>query len=225
MNLLHTKTTRYFLVVLFVVGICFTVSAQATLQGKITNQFGAPLPYASVYVKGNTKGTVANTEGRYVLDLKPGEYSIVCAYVGYQRSEKKITIKSGNNELDFQLNFQQTELGDVVVKANAEDPAYEIIRNTIKKRKDYLNEVKQWQTRVYMKGLIRTYAMPNSILGVKLKPNRDVIDSAGKGIVYFSESLTQYYRRLPKEYKEEVISAKVSGNSNGFGFVSIARKM
>src|SRR5574343_1758459 len=99
MNLLHTKTTRCFLVVLFVVGICFTVSAQATLQGKITNQFGAPLPYASVDVKGNTKGTVANTEGRYALELKPGEYNIVCAYVGYQRSEKKITIKAGNNEL------------------------------------------------------------------------------------------------------------------------------
>jgi Family of unknown function (DUF5686)/CarboxypepD_reg-like domain len=220
MNLLHTKTTRCFFLSLFFIGSMFAALGQATVQGKITNQFGAPLPYASVYVKGNTKGTVANTEGRYALELKPGEYNIVCAYVGYQRSEKKITIKAGSNELDFQLNFQQTELGDVVVKANAEDPAYEIIRNTIKKRKDYLNEVKQWQTRVYMKGMIRTYAMPTSILGVKLKPNRDVIDSAGKGIVYFSESLTQYYRRLPKEYKEEVISAKVSGNSNGFGFNS-----
>lgn len=194
--------------------------AQAVLQGKITNTFNAPLAYASVYVKGNTKGTVANSEGLYTLELSPGSYTIVCAFVGYQKQEKKVEVKAGKQTVDFQLNFQQTELMDVVVKANAEDPAYEIIRNAIKKRKEYLNEVKQWQTTVYMKGMIRMYKMPERILGRKIDPNRDVIDSTGKGIVYFSESLTRYSRRLPKDYKEEVISAKVSGNSSGFGFNS-----
>lgn len=200
--------------------ICFFSTAQTLVKGRVTNQYGAILPYASVYIKGNTKGTVANAEGYYSLELSAGKYTLVCAYVGYQKIEKKIEIGNTSEVLDFKLNFQQTELTDVVVKANAEDPAYAIIRNAIKKRKEYLNEVEQWQVMVYMKGMIRTLKVPNNFMGVKVKPNRDVIDSSGKGIIYFSESLTKYYRQLPEEYKEEVVSAKVSGNSSGFGFNS-----
>ncbi len=194
--------------------------SQAILNGKITNSFGAPLGYASVYVKGYTKGTVANAEGFYSIELPAGNHTIVCAFVGYQKAEQKITVAKEAITLNFTLNFQQTELKTVEVKANAEDPAYAIIRNAIKKRKDYLNEVKQWQAMVYMKGMIRTYEVPESILGVKFKPNRDIIDSTGKGIIYFSESLTKYFRQLPDKFKEEVVSAKVSGNSRGFGFNS-----
>ena len=212
------------MLVWLLVAFCFCMgmqaNAQATISGKVLNPFGVPLPYASVYVKGNTKGTVANADGFYSFELKPGTYSIVCAYVGYQKAEQKVVIGQENKELDFKLNFQQTELNDVVVKANAEDPAYAIIRNAIKKRKEYLNEVKQWQAMVYMKGLIRTYKVPKSIMGVKFKPNNDVIDSSGKGIIYFSESLTRYFRKMPNQFKEEVVSAKVSGNSSGFGFNS-----
>ncbi|HSC53237.1 MAG TPA: DUF5686 and carboxypeptidase regulatory-like domain-containing protein [Phnomibacter sp.] len=211
---------RFFLLVGLIMLAGFAANAQAQLHGKVTNQFGAILPYASVYVKGNTKGTVANAEGLYSIDLAPGIYTVVCAYVGYQKVERKIELGSKPLEYNFQLNFQYTELSAVVVKANAEDPAYNIIRQAIKKREEYLNEVKQWQVMVYMKGLIRTIKVPNSFMGVKVRPNRDVIDSSGKGIVYFSESLTKYFRRLPNDFKEEVVSAKVSGNSSGFGFNS-----
>ena len=209
-------------VLLLAVCLCSAVAgwSQAVLKGKVINPYGAVLPYASVYIKGNTKGTVANAEGFYSLELAPGTYTIVCAYVGYQKAEQKVTLGKEVKELNFALNFQQTNLGEVVVKANAEDPAYGIIRNDIRKRKEYLNEIEQWQSTVYMKGMIRTYKLPKSILGRPVRISNDIVDSTGKGIIYFSESLTRYYRKLPNQYKEEVISAKVSGNSSGFGFNS-----
>ncbi|CAN5712235.1 DUF5686 and carboxypeptidase regulatory-like domain-containing protein [soil metagenome] len=190
------------------------------ISGIITDQKGRTLPYSSVYLKGGTKGTTANNEGKFFLSLSPGNYTIVCAHVGYQKTERQIIVESTSLQINFTLNEQLTELKEVIVKSNAEDPAYAIIRNAIKARKEHLDEINQWQATVYMKGLIRSYEVPRKILGVKIDPNRDVIDSNGKGILYFSESLTRYSRRLPNDFKEEVVSAKVSGMSQGFGFNS-----
>lgn len=200
--------------------ILFLTSAAQNLKGRVVDQNGRPLAYSSVYIKGSTKGTTANSDGKFFLDLPHGDYSLVCAHVGYQKVERQVTIDSVELEINFVLNEQLTELKGVVVKANAEDPAYAIIRNAVKTRKEHLNEVKEWQALVYMKGMIRSYKVPRKIFGVKIDPNRDIIDSTGKGILYFSESLTRYTRRLPTDYKEEVISAKVSGMSQGFGFNS-----
>lgn len=190
------------------------------LVGRVVDTTGKPLPYSSVYVKGGTRGTTANNEGRFFLELPQGQHTIVCAHVGYQKEERQVVLEGQPQELVFTLRQQQTELKTVVVRQNAEDPAYAIIRNAIKKRREHLNEVKQWQVMVYMKGLIRTYEVPRRLFGRKIEPNRDIIDTSGKGIVYFSESLTRYSRRIPADYKEEVVSAKVSGRSQGFGFNS-----
>ncbi|MES2647870.1 MAG: DUF5686 and carboxypeptidase regulatory-like domain-containing protein [Bacteroidota bacterium] len=195
-------------------------AAAQLISGVVTDQHGKSLPNSSVYIKGGTKGTTANNEGRYFLNVSPGKYTIVCAHVGFQKVENSISIDSINVQVNFILKEQLTELKEVTIKANAEDPAYAIIRNAIKKRKEHLNEVSEWQATVYMKGMVRSFAVPKKIMGVKVDPNRDVIDSNGKGILYFSESLTRYSKKMPDQFKEEVVSAKVSGRSQGFGFNS-----
>jgi hypothetical protein len=200
--------------------LCASVVHAQQLQGKVSEANGKPLPYASIYIKGSTRGTTANAEGKYTLALTPGKYTVVCAFVGYAKREAAIEMNAENQGLDFELSVLQTQLSNVVVKAGAEDPAYAIMRKAIKNRKLHQAELKQWQVMVYMKGMIRTLSVPKTIFGIKMDPNRDVIDSSGKGIIYFSESLTRYSRRLPDKYKEEVISAKLSGRSQGFGFNS-----
>jgi hypothetical protein len=201
---------------------CFTFynAIATTLTGSVIDGFSNPLPYSSVYVKGSSKGTTANADGRFSLDLAPGKYIIFCTHVGYQSDEKEVEISDKTVDIFFRLYPIKAEMKDVVVKANAEDPAYAIIRQAIKTRPEHLNEVKAWQVDVYMKGIIRTVAIPKSIFGIEFKPDGDVIDSSGKGIIYLSESLTKYSRRLPDDYKEDIVSAKVSGRSQGFGFNS-----
>ena len=191
------------------------------ISGQVVNPLAQPIASASIYVKGSTKGTTANNEGKFFLDLEPGKYTIVCTSVGFSRQEQQVTVTKDDIEtMAFLLQPQATQLRDVVVKSNAEDPAYAIIRKAIKARKDHLNEVKQWQVDVYIKGLIKTVAIPKKIFGVSVDMDKNVVDSNGKGIIYLSESLTRYSRSLPDDYKEEVVSAKVSGNSRGFGFNS-----
>lgn len=195
--------------------------SKATLvTGGVIDAASNPISFSSIYIKGSSKGTTANVEGRFVLDLSPGKYTLYCTHVGYEKVEQQITVGEKTMDIFFRLYPLKIQMRDVVVKANGEDPAYAIIRKAIASRSEHLNEVKQWQVDVYMKGLMKTVQVPNKILGVKVRPDRNVIDSSGKGIIYLSESITKYSRRLPGDYKEEILSAKVSGRSQGFGFNS-----
>jgi Family of unknown function (DUF5686)/CarboxypepD_reg-like domain len=190
------------------------------VSGTIVDDKGNALPFASVFVKGTTTGTTANNQGKYFLDLDPGNYTITCQHVGYTRQEKSVTVVSGNSELNFQLLLQQTTMKEVIVQAGAEDPAYEIIRNAIKKKKDYAEPLDSFTCEAYIKTLIRTRKVPRKILGQKIEQsdrNDMGVDSAGRGIIYLSESLTKIASKKPGKAKLEVLSGRESG-SNGFGF-------
>ncbi|HEY0680282.1 MAG TPA: DUF5686 and carboxypeptidase regulatory-like domain-containing protein [Chitinophagaceae bacterium] len=198
----------------------FTVSATlcsvaGRVSGTITDSKGQPLPFASVLVKGTTRGTTANNDGQYFLQLDPGNYTIVAQYVGYQRQEKTITVTNENSSLDFQLDLLDLSLKEVVIRPGAEDPAYQIIRNAIKKREFYLNQLDRFKCEVYIKGLFKLRDFPNKFLG------RDVDfedgDTSKKKIIYLSETIASYSVDKPNKSKIEVLSTKVSGQSDGFG--------
>ncbi|MEO5684547.1 MAG: DUF5686 and carboxypeptidase regulatory-like domain-containing protein [Chitinophagaceae bacterium] len=205
---------------LFITVFLYATAHAGRVTGSITDEKGNPLPYASVFVKGTTTGTTANNQGKYFLELEAGSYTITCQHVGYTRQEKTVIVNAASHELNFQLLLQQTTMKEVIVRAGAEDPAYEIIRNAIKKRKDYAEPLDSFTCEAYIKTLIRTRKVPKKILGQKIEEadRKDMgVDSAGKGIIYLSESLTKIASKKPGKTKLEVLSGRESG-SNGFGF-------
>jgi hypothetical protein len=186
------------------------------VTGLVTDDKGQLLPYASVMIKGTTRGTTANNEGRYFLNLDSGQFTIICQYVGYSRIEKTINSGADPIELNFILKLQQYTMAEVVVKSGSRDPAYEIIRNAIRKRSFYLNQVDQFQSDVYIKGQLRLRDYPDKLLGKKI--DFEDGDTSKKKVLYLSETYARYSVKKPKKVKVEVLSTKVSGNSDGFGF-------
>lgn len=210
---------------LFISIILFTSFSAfcATLKGKVTDKKGEPLPFATVYIKGSTIGTAANAKAEYQLTLSPGTYSISCQYMGFQQVTHQIVI-SGEEAVthDFVLDEQSLQMENVVVKANAEDPAYAIIRKAIEKRKFHQQQVEEFQTSIYMKGVIRNRKMPSEIFGLKLS-DEDMSDAGGGGadsnslgILYLSEQEADYYSDGKNE-RTVIRSVRESGNPNGFG--------
>ena len=200
--------------------LVFSAVFAGRISGKVSDEKGNPLAYASVFVKGSTIGTTANNQGEYYLDLEPGAYTILCQYVGYAREEKKLTVSAGNTVLNFTLSPQQTTMKEVVVHAGGEDPAYEIIRQAIKKKKDYVSPLDSFTCEAYIKTLMKTRKLPNKLLGQKIEQKDKMemgVDSAGKGIIFLSESLTRIAFKKPNKIKLEVVSGRESG-SNGYGF-------
>jgi hypothetical protein len=196
-----------------------SVSSQ-TVEGTVKDAEGQILPFASILVKGTSLGVSANQEGKFSIHLSPGKYVLDCHYVGYTTSSKQIIVDSANQKVNFVLTQQKLTLKAVVINQNAEDPAYEIIRSAIKKRKFYQSQVKAFQAQVYVKGMIRMINLPEKIFGKKIPEddrNEMGLDSSGKGIIYLTESVTKVSAEEPDKLKLEVVSTRVSGN-NGLGF-------
>jgi hypothetical protein len=190
------------------------------VSGSVTDAKGAILPYASVYIKGGSAGTITNNRGKYFLDLPPGSYTIICQYVGYARQEKTVSVGTEPVTLNFELSLQQTSMKEIVVRAGAEDPAYEIIRHAIKKRKSYENPLDSFTCEAYIKALVKSRSLPSKFMGKTFKDEdrkQMGVDSEGRGILYLSESLTKISFKKPAKLKLEVISGRESG-SNGYGF-------
>ncbi|MDP9078364.1 MAG: DUF5686 and carboxypeptidase regulatory-like domain-containing protein [Bacteroidota bacterium] len=200
--------------------ISFNIFSQTvTISGKITDEQNKAIPFASIYIKNTTKGTSANSEGEYGLQLKPGTYDVQYKAVGFRQQSRKIELNK-NQSINVVLQTETYQLGDVVVKAGGEDPAYAIIRKAIKNRKKHLNEVDAYSCEVYIKGLQKLLAAPKHFLGIDVqKATREMgLDSNRRGIVYLSESESKYSFMRPNKVHEEMISSKVSGSNQAFSY-------
>jgi hypothetical protein len=205
---------KYLLSILFLLpGIA---SYATRVSGKVFTSSSMPLPFASILIKGTTKGTTANSNGEYILDLAPGEYTLICQHVNFEKREKVITVGNEPILFNFILKEINLSLDEIVIKPGGEDPAYEIIRQAMKKRSYYLNQVKSYQCDVYIKGQIKLKDFPKSFMGQKI--DLEDGDSGKNKIVFLSETLAKYSFSEPDKQKVEVISTRVSGQSNGFGF-------
>lgn len=196
------------LLLLLLLPIC---AMAGVLRGRITDENGKGLPFASIYMKETASGTASNEEGLYQLQLSPGTYTLEFKYVGYRATFETVTVGEGTQELNVQLQPEVLNLKEVIVRAADEDPAYGIMRNAIRLRKYHQNEVSAWRARVYMKGVGRMDKVPSKVLGIK------VVD-VDTGIVYLSESVSELSFKKPNKVNERMISSKVSGQKKGFSF-------
>jgi Family of unknown function (DUF5686)/CarboxypepD_reg-like domain len=202
--------------------LLFALSASSqniSVSGKITDSAGKPVPFASVYLKNTTTGTSANGEGEYQLKLSTGKYELIVKAIGFRQEIYPLDITS-NQVLDIVLAGEAYELKDVVIRGGREDPAFDIIRHAIKKRKSYLHEVKSFTADVYIKGLQKMLGAPKKFLGNDMgKIGREIgLDSNLKGIIYLSESESKLSFMQPDKFREEMISSKVSGSNRAFSF-------
>lgn len=190
------------------------------ISGTVYNDKGDVVPYASLTIKGSTRGASANQKGIFSFFIPNGNYTIICQSIGYASVEKEVSIAGTDVELNFILKKQELTLKEVIVKSNDEDPAYEIIRQAIKKRNFYYKQVKDFSCDLYTKDIIRFKKLPSKIMGQKIEQEDKKqmgLDSMGKGVMYLSEAVSKVYKQYPDKFKMEVISSRVSG-SESFGF-------
>lgn len=203
--------------ILLVILFCSQFLHAQKIKGTVTDNDGKALPNASVFVKGSTKGTNANNEGKYSLKLEPGKYILVCQHVGYAKQEIPVTVNEDDHEINFILRVQEMTMGEVIVK-NGEDPAYQVIRNAIKKREYYKGQPAEFECKVYTKGQLKLRDYPKKVFGQKV--DFEDGDTSRKKMLYLSETISKYAVSRPDKEKIEVISSKVSGQNDGFGLAA-----
>ena len=89
------------------------------MAGTVRDADGQPLPGASVYLSGTTRGDAADAEGRYRIPaVTPGTYRLVGSMVGFTADVREVQLPAGQEvQLDLKLTPSVSGVGSVVVEA------------------------------------------------------------------------------------------------------------
>ncbi|MEN7547212.1 SusC/RagA family TonB-linked outer membrane protein [Rapidithrix thailandica] len=102
------------LVVLLLLSVQGLFAQGISLSGIVTDPTGMSLPGVSVVIKGTSKGTITDMEGKYTLQLNSENDVLIFSYVGFETMEVPV---KGKSELSIVLNEETQELSEVVVTA------------------------------------------------------------------------------------------------------------
>jgi Family of unknown function (DUF5686)/CarboxypepD_reg-like domain len=185
------------------------------ITGTVKDEKGNPLSYASVLIKNTSRGTTANQNGFFNFSAEPGVYTLVCRYIGYTAQEKQVTVTTADVAIEFILPVQTIKQQTAIVKGGGEDPAYTIMRKAIQKRTTYNNEVTAFICDAYIKSHGKLLDAPKKMFGKKVEAD-EVKDSAGRKLLFLTESFTRVYYKEP-DLKLEVLSGRNSQSASGFG--------
>ena len=90
----------------------WTLSAQTTIKGVVTDESGEPLIGAGVVVEGTTIGTITGIDGDYELTVPADAVNLVFSFIGL--SEQTVPI-AGQTVINVVLKVDSTFLDEVVV--------------------------------------------------------------------------------------------------------------
>ena len=133
----------YFTVILLMIST-LQMMAQQKITGRVIDDDGFAVPYASVQYKGHKIAVSSNGEGKFTIDKKPGLMLTVSA-LSYKSTSVKVDEKT--NFLEIKLKDDTHKLTEVVVKSKKgrykrkDNPAVELMRRVIaaKKKSDLSN--------------------------------------------------------------------------------------
>jgi hypothetical protein len=114
------------ILIIFSVGQMFA-QEKFTLSGHVKDaSSGEELIGATIYIEELKSGGVTNVYGFYSITIPEGNYNIRYSYIGYE-SEKEAIKLNTNLTRNIELRSQDATLGEVVIKADADN---ENIRST-----------------------------------------------------------------------------------------------
>ena len=113
---------RLLFVTLLIAGMSPAIFAQTTItiSGIITDAAtGKPLPFASVYLNGTTRGTATDEQGHYKLTNVPlGTAEIVASFLGYKTARQPLRLTDNQPKtVSLSLKADENLLNAVTVKA------------------------------------------------------------------------------------------------------------
>ena len=195
--------------------------SQEKISGKILDEKNQPMPYVNVYVQGYSLGTTSNFEGNFTLTIPDNllDKKLACKFVGYKAFSKPISSFIKGDGV-IKMEPLEINLNEVVISAKGKDPAYYIMRQAIKNKKQFINPVDEYTAELYMKGRAYFSKAPDSTnLIIGLSVNKEDMGELKKEegkVVFLTESFSKVNFKAPNQIKEELLASKQTGTAPGF---------
>lgn len=181
--------------------ITFPLLAQ-TLKGKIVDENGEAIPYATIYVEEIALGIVCDDYGEFQSTMKKGQYTLIASSLGHEKKTIPVTISDKEISLQIVLKEKIYQLNEVTIKTGGEDPAYPIMRKAIVMAPFYLYQVKSYQADVYLKGTMKVDKIP-ALVKRQIKDPR-LKEAVNK--LFLIESQNEVTFTAPDKYEQKVVA-------------------
>ncbi|MBB4801267.1 outer membrane receptor protein involved in Fe transport [Flavobacterium nitrogenifigens] len=110
---------RFLFIALFICTISIAQN-KGTISGVLTDKEmnNDPLPFANVLIKGTNISVNTDVDGKYSLNVNPGNYTLIFSFLGYESVEAPVAVKANETVVVNQaLSSGSYTLKDVVVQA------------------------------------------------------------------------------------------------------------
>lgn len=93
-----------------------------SIKGQVFSSDGQPASFVAVGVKGSSKGTTTDAEGKFHFKLPVGKYTLVIQFIGHEAEEEAIEVMEGETVQvpDFRLRESAKELQEVEIVGKSE---------------------------------------------------------------------------------------------------------
>lgn len=84
---------------------------ERVVTGKVTDEFGNPLPGANIVIQGTTIGTISDADGNYSIKVEDPDATLVFSFIGHRAQS---VLVSDHERIDIELKAEAFELERVV---------------------------------------------------------------------------------------------------------------
>jgi hypothetical protein len=184
-----------FLAIVLVLVLPESGNAKLIIEGyAIDSNNQAPIPRVTVRVLGTALSTLANDDGHFRLVLENGNHRIKITHIGYYSDSVDIDGRDTTVMIRLPLTPAPVELRSVTVRPRMYDPAQEIIRQAIKRKKDILARLHDYTCEAYSRVNVHDNTKPDSALFL------------------ITETRTTCLWEQPDKYKEIITARRQSAN-------------
>lgn len=102
---------------LFLFAFTNAIVQEPVLKGKVTDEKGDPVAFASISIKGTRIAVQTNVSGEFSLPAKQLPFTLVCSAIGYERSERLVEKLASidSPRIVIVLRAAESKLDEVVV--------------------------------------------------------------------------------------------------------------
>jgi Ca-activated chloride channel family protein len=106
------KNSLKIFAILILAAIVIAFTESVTINGKVKDESGNPIPGVSIIIKGTTKGTLTDQNGNYKITVEQKEASLVYSCIGYSTVTEKV---SGRTVINITMRAEVMALAEEVV--------------------------------------------------------------------------------------------------------------
>ncbi|MDR0421139.1 MAG: DUF5686 and carboxypeptidase regulatory-like domain-containing protein [Prevotellaceae bacterium] len=203
---IKVKQLRIFLLILIILSIKDVCLAQV-FEGVVKDEYGKNIEFASIFIPELSQGFSTNEDGQFSFKIAKGKYTFEFRHLSYQTEILTIDIPQPQ-PLTVTLKPKIYELSEAVVKQNAEDRAYAMMRQVIARAPYHKNQVAEYKSEAYIRGSFKI----DKISDVMKKLNRKTLkeNDIEEGSAYIQESINEV------TYKNGKIDQRITAIKDNF---------